>query len=160
MDNRSREDRHRYLRELIRQRSLGSQEQILSLLESEGWPVTQATLSRDLRALGVIKRPDPTTGEYLYELPDQNELRSSEEALISDFRRSVLTAAGSGNLVVFKTLPGHAHAAAYALDNLEMEDVIGTLAGDDTFLAILREGLKPELWLKTLKTRIPDWEEP
>jgi len=132
-----------------------NQEALLALLTQDGFDVTQATLSRDLRALrvGKVSAPD---GGYVYALPEESD-RSRDE-LISDFQRGYLSMESSENLVVLKTLPGHAQATAWALDNLEVAEVLGTVAGDDTILIILRQGSGFAALQNALLRLMPEWE--
>jgi len=100
--------------------------------------VNQATLSRDLRELGVIKVPLGATGSR-YVLPGAET--SAREQYEETIRRLVLSVEKSGNLLVLKTGPGHAQAACLAVDHLKLEGVVGTVAGDDTFLIVVAEGV-------------------
>src|SRR5512137_2691911 len=99
------------LRQLVAGREARSQEQLLRLLEQEGFEVTQATLSRDLKQLRVGKLPDGRGG-YRYVLPESGAA-GPESSLIEDFRRGFLTIEFSGNQGVIKTLPGHANSVAF-----------------------------------------------
>ncbi len=150
-----RDERLHALRHIISNRSVSSQEDLLNLLNADGFDVTQATLSRDLKALRVGKVSSPE-GLYVYSLPDDSD--RSRDDLIRDFQRGYLSMEASGNLVVLKTLPGHAQATAWALDNLELSPILGTVAGDDTVLMILKEGQKFIELKKVLASLMPQWE--
>lgn len=138
------------LRKLIESRSASSQEELARLLQEEGFEVTQATLSRDLRYLKAAKVPDGRGG-YRYALAADGT--ASERSLVDDFRRGFLGIEFSGNQGVIRTLPGHAASVAFALDNLRLREVLGTIAGDDTILVIPREGVKRPALLAVLKAR-------
>ncbi len=146
------------LRQIIQTRSVDSQEKLLAILAQEGIVVTQATLSRDLQALKIGKLPDGKGG-YLYALSDGESKAGSEKSLIDDFRRGFLSLEFSGNQAVVKTLPGHANSVAFALDNLGLREVLGTIAGDDTLLVVPRDGVSRRALLAALQERIPGLEE-
>jgi transcriptional regulator of arginine metabolism len=146
------------LRQIIQTRSIDSQERLLQILAQEGFAVTQATLSRDLKALKIGKLPDGKGG-YLYTLADGGFNAGSEKSLIADFLRGFLSIEFSGNQAVIKTLPGHANSVAFALDNLAVREVLGTIAGDDTILIVPRDGVNRRALLAALQGRIPGLEE-
>jgi transcriptional regulator of arginine metabolism len=150
-----RDERLKAVKRAIAQRGVANQEGLLALLNQDGYEVTQATLSRDLKALrvGKVSAPD---GSYVYALPEESD-RSSEE-LIRDFQRGYLSMEATGNLVVLKTLPGHAQATAWALDNLDVIEILGTVAGDDTILIILRQGADFAALQRSLVRLMPGWE--
>jgi len=150
-----REERLKAVKRAIMHHGLANQDALLTLLTVEGYDVTQATLSRDLKLLrvGKVSAPD---GSYVYALPEESD-RSREE-LIRDFQRGYLSMESSGNLVVLKTLPGHAQATAWALDNLEVAQILGTVAGDDTILIILRQGDDFAALQRSLLRLMPGWE--
>ncbi|MEX1183474.1 MAG: arginine repressor [Gemmatimonadota bacterium] len=128
--------RHTAIRELIRSNRVSSQEQLRELLEDHDFDVTQATLSRDIRELRLIKVHDPDGGTY-YTLPP--EAWDNAPALTRLLPALYLGAEGTGNLLVVKTMLGGAQAVAEAIDWEEWPEVLGTLAGDDTILLILRD---------------------
>ena len=145
------------LRQLVAGREARCQEQLLRLLEQEGFEVTQATLSRDLKQLRVGKLPDGRGG-YRYVLPEAGTA-GPDSSLVEDFRRGFLTIEFSGNQGVIKTLPGHANSVAFALDNLRIRGVLGTIAGDDTILVIPRDGVRRSALAAALRARIPGLRE-
>jgi len=135
-------ERHHAIRDLVREHRVGSQEQLRELLIGRGYDVTQATLSRDIRELRLVKIPD-ADGVTHYTLPPEAwDLRPPLATLLPTL---YVGADGTGNLLIVKTLAGGAQAVAEALDWEEWPEVLGTLAGDDTILIILREPshLKP-----------------
>ena len=126
------------LSKLVSGRRYSSQEELAKALEREGVSVTQATLSRDLRSLGVIKRPD-ANGRASYELPGPatEQLDRSRQQL--DLRAFVNEVKVAQNLAVVRTPPGHANAVGRAIDLQVSADVVGTVAGDDTVLVVLED---------------------
>lgn len=139
MQRSKKNDRIAALRVLIDTRQLSSQEEVLQALNDEGFYLTQATLSRDLRLLKVAKA-STGGGKYIYVLPDARMYRRVNAA---DFESGAVRIPGfvsinfAGNIGVVKTRPGYASSVAYAIDNGNVTGVLGTIAGDDTvFLAI------------------------
>jgi transcriptional regulator of arginine metabolism len=128
-------ERHAAIRELVHTRRIASQEQLRELLLERGFDTTQATLSRDMRELHLLKAHDAEGGHYT--LPAE----STEHAPALDRLLPPLYvgAEGTGNLLVVKTLVGGAQAVAEALDSEEWPEVLGTIAGDNTILLILRD---------------------
>lgn len=129
--------------ELVRRRAVRSQAELLDLLAAEGISVTQATLSRDLDELGAVKLRGVDGGAPGYVIPeDGSPVRGVEGGtarlarLLSELLVSV---DASGNLAVLRTPPGAAHFLASALDRAALTDVVGTIAGDDTIMAVARE---------------------
>src|SRR5512138_3142250 len=119
------------MRRILETRRVCSQEDLQEVLQGEGFLVTQATLSRDLKYLKVGKVPDGQGG-YVYAFHDGGNRAGSEKSLVQDFMRGYLSMEFTGAMAVIKTLPGHANSVAFALDNLQVEKVLGTIAGDDT----------------------------
>lgn len=133
----SRQKRRKLLLELIQREQIASQNQLQLRLSSFGVDVNQATLSRDLRELGIIKMPlGPTGSRYVVPGSETSAKRQYEDT----FRRLVLAIHRSSNILLLRTGPGHAQAASLAMDNLKLDGVLGTVAGDDTFIAILEDG--------------------
>jgi len=129
-------NRLKAIRTIISASRISSQDQLLHKLEEEGVTVTQATLSRDLKVLKVGKVPDDRGGYYYVLSETEGE---SLRGYVEDFKRGYLSLSFSGNLGVIKTLTGHADTVAIALDRLELPEILGTIAGDDTILIILKE---------------------
>lgn len=118
------------LLKLLRTHPVHTQEDLANLLRSVGIETTQVTLSRDIRELRLVKTPE---GYRQIETKSAREPGSHFELLAGEFLQDVKSAQ---NLVVLKTAPGHANSVAVALDNAEWEEVVGTIAGDDTILVI------------------------
>ena len=127
--------RHAAILRLVRDHSIPSQERLRELLVREGFDVTQATLSRDIRDLGLIKHPD-AEGLAHYEAPAEGILPSPP--LTAMIPSLLLKVEGVGPLLVLSTPTGSASALAAALDHEEWPEVIGSIAGDDTLLMITR----------------------
>jgi transcriptional regulator of arginine metabolism len=151
MKNRS--ERLMAIRRLIGARNISSQDALMKLLESEGFELTQATLSRDLKYLKVAKMPDDREG-YVYILPDKEQI--VEEAEFPGIGLSGLISIDfAQGMAVLRTLPGHAGSIAYTIDNLNAYEIAGTIAGDDTILLIPRDGVSRIDLMKLLSYRMP-----
>lgn len=150
-------ERLKAIKQIIRNNRVSSQEQLLEWLTEKGLQVTQATLSRDLKFLKVGKVPD-TAGGFYYKLPEAESMKETRAGFYRDLERGCISISFSGNLAVLHTMPGHANSAAFALDNLELPEITGTIAGDDTILIILHEGAAKNEFACTLQQIIPDLE--
>ena len=128
-----------------------SQEDLARSLARAGVSVTQATLSRDLRSLGVIKRPD-AEGRPVYELPGPAVEALDRQRQLLDLRAFVNEVRVAQNLLVVRTPPGHAHGVGRALDLAELEGLVGTVAGDDTVLVILGDAATARRFKRRLDT--------
>ncbi len=128
--------RHAAILRIIRQDMVGSQEQLRERLKAEGYNVTQATLSRDIRELGLAKVAAPDGGSQYAASPESNPgVRPHLEQLLPTM---LVSAEGVGPLLVLKTTTGGAQALGLALDGAGWSEVIGTIAGDDAILVITR----------------------
>ena len=146
------------LKMLISSMELGSQEEVLQALEKEGYKLTQATLSRDLKQLKVAKAAS-MNGKYVYVLPNEtmykriSKPRSANEMLqVSGF----LSINFSGNMGVIKTRPGYASSIAYNIDDSDIPEIIGTIAGDDTIFIVIKEGATYNDVIEGLSMVIPN----
>jgi transcriptional regulator of arginine metabolism len=147
------------IRKLIKTYRIESQEVLLGHLQKEGFMVTQATLSRDLKLLKVGKVSDGSNG-YIYTLPGDDERQETERTYIHDFLRGYISIDWSGNMVVIRTYSGHSDAVALAVDNLGLDDVLGTISGrDNTVFVCLREGISGEDFMRRMKESIPELED-
>ena len=153
----SRTVRLKSIKRIISEYHITSQEQLLEYLEKENVSVTQATLSRDLKLLKVGKVSDGNNG-YYYTLPRNRKELESTQQYKHDITRGFLSISFSGSLCILKTLAGHADTVAIALDNMEMDEILGTIAGDDTILIVLKENLTSKQFIATLKNTIPELE--
>jgi len=151
------EARLRAIKKIIKTYKIKSQRDLLKHLRENGFNVTQATLSRDMRFLRVNKISDGENG-YYYSLPSLDMRIDSEKSFIKDIIRGFISIDYSGNMAIMHTIPGHADSVAFAIDNLSLDEIIGTMAGDDTVLIILKENLEKEEFKKMLKEKIPELE--
>lgn len=146
------------LKMLISSQELGSQEEVLQALAKEGYTVTQATLSRDLKQLKVAKAAS-MNGRYVYVLPNETMYkrvpnpRSACEMLMTSGFTSINF---SGNMIVIKTRPGYASSIAYNIDNSDIPQILGTIAGDDTIFLVKKEGTREKDIIDLLAEIIPD----
>ncbi len=145
-------DRIETLKMLISSKELSSQEELLRALKKEGIKITQGTLSRDLKQLKVAKAAS-MNGNYIYVLPNETMYRRVASPRTA---REMLQTSGflainfSGNMGVIKTRPGYASSIAYNIDNGNIEDILGTIAGDDTIFIVVKEGCDHDNVLRSL----------
>lgn len=131
------------LRMLISSQELSNQEEVLKALEKEGFKLTQATLSRDMKQLKIAKAAS-MNGKYLYVLPNETMYRRVSTPKSA---REMLQTPGfvsihfSGNMGVIRTRPGYASSIAYNIDSDTIPEVLGTIAGDDTIFVVLEENV-------------------
>lgn len=128
--------RHRKILEIIHQRPVATQVELAAALREAGFEVTQTTVSRDVKELGLVKASDGRTTRYLP--PGEQPVAAGEERLRRLFRDYVWEVAANETLVVVKTLPGAAQGVASALDYARWPEILGTVAGDDTIFVALR----------------------
>ncbi len=155
---RERQKRLKAIKRIIREERIDNQEVLLRSLEREGFHVTQATLSRDLKLLKVGKQAVGNDG-YFYSLPSEEIRREQERNFALDFSRGYVALDFTGALAVIRTLNGHADSVAIAIDNLNIEAVMGTVAGDDTVFVALREDISREHFLDVLRARVPEFDD-
>ena len=158
MKNRS--QRIQLIKKIISEAVIGSQDELLIHLLEQGCDVTQATLSRDLKSMHVVKVSDDKNG-YIYRLAG-NDLAGSQ--LASSVSQRDYMADGvvgiefSANLGVIKTLPGYANSVAILIDKVNPYEILGTVAGDDTILLIMRDGIGRSDVIQVLKSIMPKLE--
>ena len=123
--------------ELVRDHCIETQDELLEKLSADGFSVTQATISRDIKELHLVKE---LTGHstYKYAVSERKTSLNVAGRLNNIFRESVTSFDSAQNIVVLKTMPGLASAACSAIDGMHLPNVVGTLAGDDTALLIMR----------------------
>ena len=122
--------------QLISTKDIDTQEELASELRAKGYKVTQATVSRDIRELRLIK-VSSKGGGFKYAKPERHEIAVSER-LARILTDSLVSVDASGNIIVVKTLSGSANVAAEALDNLGWPEILGTIAGDNTIFIVAR----------------------
>ncbi len=144
-------DRQAELIQIICEQNVETQEQLQELLKTRGIQVTQATISRDVKDLHLIKE-QAEDGSYRYAVPaDQREIHNQEGKLRNIFREGVIHFDVAQNIVVIKTMPGLASAAGAALDGMKINGFLGSLAGDDTVAMIMRTNQDAETFLEEIK---------
>lgn len=145
--------------ELIKNQCIGSQEELADKLAECGFKVTQATLSRDLKMLKTTKVPTDR-GTYIYILPDSNTLKDKLLAkgainMSPNFQSGFISLKISGNIAVIKTRNGYAAGLAYDIDMSHSKEILGTIPGSDTILAVLDENASRADVLKALGKILP-----
>ena len=151
-------DRFDTLLMIISSREMGSQDELLTALQQEGFKLTQATLSRDLKQLKVAKAAS-MNGNYVYVLPNvtmykriSTPVQIKEMMQVPGFRSIHF----SGNMGVIKTRPGYASSIAYNIDNSNIPYILGTIAGDDTIFIVIREDASERDVVTALSSVVPD----
>ena len=146
------------LRLIISSQQLGSQDELLSALQNEGFKLTQATLSRDLKQLKVAKAAS-MSGNYVYVLPNETMYkRVSSPNTIREMMKvpGFVSINFSGNIGIIKTRPGYASSIAWNIDNSDIPEILGTIAGDDTIFIVIKEGIKHQDVIDTLSDVVPN----
>ncbi len=146
------------LRLIISSQQLGSQEELLSALQREGFKLTQATLSRDLKQLKVAKAAT-MGGSYVYVLPnDTMYKRVSTPTTIREMMQmpGFVSINFSGNMAVIKTRQGYASALAWNIDCSDIPQILGTVAGDDTIFIVMKEGVTHQDVIDRLSEVVPN----
>ena len=131
-------DRQRRILEIVEREPIDTQEQLQQKLQEQGVTCTQATISRDIKQLHLIKEP-VGHGQYRYTVSSQRNRLNVADKLRTIFRESIISVDFAQNIVVVKTMAGLANAAAAALDGMNVPDMVGTLAGDDTAFLLMRD---------------------
>ena len=124
--------------EIISNRNVETQEQLLALLQDEGFRATQATISRDIKELRIVKELT-SLGTYRYTTTNSEVASSFSARLNTIFRECVTGFDYAQNIIIIRTLPGLASAAGSAIDAMNMSMVVGSLAGDDTVMIVMRD---------------------
>lgn len=132
-------DRQEKILAIIANEPIETQEQLIERLRENGISSTQATISRDIKQLHLIKEP-VGGGRYRYAVSAQKTRLNFVDRLQSILRESMISADSAQNLVVLKTMPGLAGAAGAAFDSMDIPHMLGTVAGDDTLLIVMRSG--------------------
>ena len=124
--------------EIISNKSIETQEQLLAELQAEGFRGTQATISRDIKELRIVKELT-SLGTYRYTISTSDLGSSFSARLNTIFRECVISFDYAQNIIVVRTLPGLASAAGSAIDAMNLNTIVGTLAGDDTVMIVMRD---------------------
>lgn len=129
--------RHGKIREIIDNCSIETQEELAEALRQQGIDVTQATVSRDIKELMLVKVP-AGDGHYRYAFPREQSVLITPARMERTFQDSVIAINYSQNLIVLKTMPGTAQAVAFTIDYVKWQEIIGTVAGDDTIMVVVK----------------------
>ena len=129
--------RHTRIKDIIENKVIETQEELAEELRKKSIDVTQATVSRDIKELMLIKLPTGD-GRYRYAFPLERNVVFSQSRMVRMFQDSVTSIDYSENIIVIKTLPGAANAVASTLDYAKWPEIIGTVAGDDNILAVIK----------------------
>ena len=144
--------RQALIREIVEAQSIQTQEELAEALREHGMVVTQATVSRDIREMHLLKVL-ADDGSYRYATMEKGDTGVSDR-LIRMLSDSVVEMNYANNLIVIRTLPGSAHVAAEAVDNLKWPEVLGTIAGDNTILVIVRANDEVDAVMKRFRSII------
>lgn len=155
----NKKERLKLIVNLVKKNCIGSQNELAEMLEMNGCKVTQATLSRDLKAMKITKVAT-NDGGYMYIIPDNNELQdrllmSGRNSMTLQQQVGFISITFSGNIAVIKTRNGYAAGLAYDIDMSRSDVVIGTIAGADTVFAILREDISHDDAIKFFARFMP-----
>ena len=146
-------NRQNLILEIISQENIETQEQLLDRLRQRGVTSTQATISRDIKQMHLIKEP-VGQGVYKYAVSGNRTKLNFAEKLRTIFRESITSIDYAQNIVVLKTMPGLASAACSALDNMNIAYMVGSLAGDDTAFLVMRDTESAEDFCEELKAML------
>ena len=146
-------NRQNLILEIISQENIETQEQLLARLQERGVTSTQATISRDIKQMHLIKEP-MGHGVYKYAVSGNRTKLNLAEKLRTIFRESITSIDYAQNIVVLKTMPGLASAACSALDNMDITYMVGSLAGDDTAFLVMRDNDSAQDFCEELKAML------
>lgn len=154
----SKNPRQNRILHIVRNQNISTQEELVEALKKEGLEVTQATVSRDIKELGIIKVAT-ATGEQKY-IPMNKSGEGASGRLMKVFTEAITSLDLASSFIIAKTLPGMAQAAAAALDSMHLEELLASLAGDDTiFIATKGEDVAKKLQTKLRKLANLDFDE-
>ena len=144
------------IRKIITKNTIRSQEELLKQLNDIGFELTQATLSRDLKQLKVGRIPSQQGFKYVVsdDFIDEHKPES-----YSPLAYGFLAIEFSSNIAVIKTMPAYSHTIADAIDKAEMNEIIGTVAGNDTVIAVIRQGVNHDQVLKAISKNLPELKD-
>jgi transcriptional regulator of arginine metabolism len=134
-----RQERLRIIREIIKEKKISSQEELLEELNKRGTIVTQATVSRDISSLNLVKVRDALRNEYYglgFNYPGDQHM--GFQKIKSKFKDNVVSVEKANNIIVIKTNPGEAQGVAVAIDGSNFSEILGTVGGDDTIICIVK----------------------
>ena len=150
-------DRLEAIKSIISSSEIGSQDELLQELKRQKFQLTQATLSRDLKQLKVAKAAN-LNGDYVYVLPNDIMYKRNVDLTVNEMliHNGFVSLNFSGNLAVIKTKPGYASRMAYDIDSHHFDDILGTVAGDDTIIMVIDENTSSKRIKMQLSTIIPN----
>ena len=148
----SKKNRHKIIKEIVLTNDISSQDILLNILIDKGFDITQATLSRDIKELKIVKAPNQN-GDYVYQ---HSEITITQEDNTPLAVFGFVRIDFSGQLAIIKTRPGYAMGIAAEIDNKATDTILGTVAGDDTILLIPKENVARANVLKSLSRIIPN----
>lgn len=143
-------DRQRRILEIVEREAIDTQEQLQQKLQEQGVTCTQATISRDIKQMHLIKQP-AGQGVYKYAVSDNRSRLNFAEKLRTIFRECITSIDFAQNIVVIKTMPGLANGACSALDNMDLPYIVGSLAGDDTAFLLMKDTEAAEAFCEEIK---------
>ena len=146
--------RHFAIRDILTSERISTQEELCEELRNRGYEITQATVSRDIKELSLVKIPDEKG--YRYALPDARSPRSSFVRIRRVFQESVVYYDYSENIVVIKTIPGAAQSIASLIDSLDNSHILGTVAGDDTIFVVVKPIEAVEEVVRVFRELLPE----
>ncbi|MBQ3239340.1 MAG: arginine repressor [Bacteroidaceae bacterium] len=154
----NKQNRLNAIRIIIANERIANQEELLKRLYAQGFDLTQATLSRDLKQLKVAKTAS-SDGDYIYILPSNplyKRITKGKQIHEHQVRSGIISVNYSANIAVIKTRPGYAGGIAYDIDEHELPSVLGTVAGDDTILLVIKEGYNHKEVHQQLSAIVPE----
>lgn len=153
----SKNPRRQRIVELINAYELNTQDEIVNLLNNEGFAVTQATVSRDVKVLGLVKVKG-VTKNFKYAMPKKTEQSAvTEDKVFTLLKTFIVSIQRAKNLVVIKTLEGNGSSCGMAVDKIGMKEIIGSVAGDDTLLIVAGSDEDAEIIVKHFKELVNLW---
>ena len=141
--------RQEEIMKIIQSVDVETQDQLLDELRGRGFTTTQATISRDIKELRLVKELS-SSGSYRYTLSDRKVSAAADTRLRNIFKEGVVSAAVAQNIVVVRTMPGLASAACSALDGMDISGMVGSLAGDDTGILIMRDNASAQQFVSEI----------
>lgn len=152
----NKEERLTAIKQIISNQKIRSQEELLLLLISQGFELTQATLSRDLKHLKVGRIPSESGFSYVI---SNDFIQNSNEISHSPIEIGFKSIEFSGNMAVIKTLPAYSHTVADALDKADLNEILGTVAGNDTVFIVMRENINRDQLISAITNKLPELRE-
>jgi transcriptional regulator of arginine metabolism len=148
-----RQERLRIIREIIKEKKISSQEDLLEELNKRGTVVTQATVSRDISSLNLVKIRDSLQNEYYgLSVNYQGDPHTGFQKIRSKFKDNVISVEVANNIIVIKTDTGEAQGVALAIDGSNFEEILGTVAGDDTIICIIKNEKEAQRMMELFKS--------